>query len=348
MAALTVFRLMPCGAFHFGSAGVGLEQTGVQCPSDTLYSALFAESLLAGRAFGATRAGEGQPDLPFRISSCLPYAGRALLFPRPRLASRQAEEAQRGTRKRIKNLQYVSATILRHLLAGGSLQDYLRGGTGAETAHLYQDGAALVAAADGPAIANDTIWSTDRIDRVTVDRQRDAGQYFAVGQVRFAEACGLFVLAQTRDAAATAALHELLVRLGHSGLGGRRSSGLGQFDVAEPETIDLPDTTGQARAMLLSRYLPSLPELEAGVLGRGASYDLVQVGGWLASNNPEVVAQRRRAIHLLTEGSIVNCPNGQPPLGAVADVAPDVPPFAHPVWRYGLALTIGVTAKEGV
>ena len=348
MASFEVFRLQPRGAFHFGTQGVGLEATGERCPSDTLYSALITESLLGGPSLVRSTADEAIANLPFRLSSCFPYAGSALLFPLPRLRPVQLEGPQPGMRKRIKNLRYVSAAILRHLLAGGSLHDYLPPVDAQAPAGLYQQGSVLIAEADGRPVGVEKVWDTGRIDHVTVDRASEAANYYAVGQVRFAPECGLYVMAQTRDATTSAELLQLLTRLGHSGLGGRRSSGLGQFEVLPPASIDLPNSAGRDRAMLLSRYLPSEDELHAGVLGPGAAYDLTSVGGWLSSNDPRVMARRRRTIHLLVEGSVVACQAGSPPHGSVVNLAPDDTPFAHPVWRYGLALSIGVTAEERV
>ncbi len=98
--------------------------------------------------------------------------------------------------------------------------------------------------------------------------------------------------------------------------------------------------------MLLSRYLPTLQELQAGVLSAGTAYDLARVGGWLQSNDPRVHAQQRRDVHLLLEGSVVRCSEGRPPIGHVVDVRPADGSVPHPVWRYGLALGIGVPAQE--
>jgi hypothetical protein len=43
---------------------------------------------------------------------------------------------------------------------------------------------------------------------------------------------------------------------------------------------------------------------------------------------------------------VVHCIAGQPPAGRVIDVRPDGELVAHPVWRSGFALTVGVTAQE--
>ena len=353
MATFEVFKLQPRGAFHFGTPGVGIEATIERCPSDTLYGAMLLEAGQAGMPF-PTPAPDGTLAEPrFRLSSCFPYAGDTLLFPTPRLAPTQRAEPQPGQRKRTKNIRYVSPTILRDLLTGASLLDWTPDEHGQGRGRLYQDGAVLIAGEETPqferrnGVRDDTrLWSVDRVDHVTVDRLSQASAYYAVGQVRFAGGCGLYVLAQVRDGAVGDQLFDLLTRLGHTGLGGRRSHGLGQFDVQRTGTITLPDGDGSERVMLLSRYLPAPGELEKGVLSAGAAYDLQRVGGWLQS--PAAPSRLRKTIHLLAEGSVVRCIDGRSPQGRVVDVRPDGDLVPHPVWRYGLALTAGVSLQEEV
>ncbi len=235
MAQLEVFLFEPEGAFHFGTQGVGVEATIERCPSDTLYAALLVQARLAGRTFPVPQA-DGAIDPPFLLSSCLPYAGTALLFPLPRLRPSIRMELAVGQRKQVKKIQYVSLSILRGLLEVRSLADYLPDDRGAG-ARYYQGGSVLIAQEDDPGLRETQLWKIDRIDHATVDRQRETSQYYAVGQVRFAPQCGLYVLAQGADPPSMSLVAELLIRLGHAGLGGRRSSGLGQFTLRQADPI---------------------------------------------------------------------------------------------------------------
>lgn len=342
MATLEVFRLHPHGAFHFGLPGVGYEATGEYCPSDTLYSALLNEALLGG----LIQASAAPPELPFRLSSALPYAGTTLLFPVPRQPA--ADALRSGKRKQFKKIRYVSQRIFTELLAGRRLLDYLSD-DGAEGL-LYQDGSVLIHRADQPRLDPSSateatrLWQVERVDHVTVDRTRAASQYYAVGQVRFRAGCGLYVLAACDHEQARTQLHAWLQRLGHAGLGGRRSKGLGQFEVEHSGALRLPDSQGAHHALLLSRYIPTPTELQQGVLGAGAAYDLERVSGWLFS--PGLPAQMRKTIYLLRTGDIVHCPAQQAPGGAVVDLRPDHADISHPVWRYGWALSVGISLAE--
>lgn len=347
MTALQLFRLRPRGAFHFGVHGIGVEATAERCPSDTLYAALLIEAQRAGRPFFAPPPGHDDAlplDPPLLLSSCFPYAGAVTLLPRPQLPlpiSSGRLEGDQKLAKLAKKLRYVSPTIFRLILGqqDGALDAYLPGGAG----RLVMDGSVWAAAEDGRLPDTETFWKVEAAPHVGVDRVQSASNYYETGQVHFAPGCGLSVLCRERAPGAAAGLAELLLRLGDSGLGGRRSYGLGQFTPAAAGTLDLGDGDAADELVLLSRYRPAPAELAGGALGPGASYDLVQVGGWLQTP-ADAPAQRRRSVRMLSEGSVVRVPaGGALPLGTICDVRPTPPSaaFPHPVWRYGLALGVG-------
>jgi CRISPR-associated protein Csm4 len=342
---LTIIRLQPHGAFHFGRHGIGMEASADHCPSDSLYAALLWEQIQSG---GTDWPRSGQTDAPvppFRLSSCLPYVGSVPLLPLPLLPPPPATEQHAGERKLFKKIRFVSPSIFRALLEGRSLRDFLPDRNG-KISRALQGGSVLLSSEDEsggshdvPELAdNAPIWSNENIPHVAVGRVNNASQYYETGDVRFAAGCGLAVLVQGD----VSILMPLLQLLGESGLGGRRSKGLGQFTPVVSGTLDLPDPSSQ-RLVLLSRYLPSSDELAAGVLGQVASYQLVDVGGWLYT--PSSIAQRRRSVRLLSEGSVVQRSSNGAPAGLICDVAPNYAPFPHPVWRYGLALTVGVPGE---
>ena len=356
MTSLQVYRLQPKGAFHFGVHGIDAEQSAEHCPSDTLYAALNIEARLARRSFFAPpEHNDITPlDPPLLLSSAYPYAGQVLLLPCPRLRLPLRDDVE-GRRKLFKRLSYVSPTIFRLILEQGedTLEEYLPDAIGGREARgsVLMGGQVWVAHDDGelPPLDGDlsggrTFWQFDTVPHVTVDRLRHSSNYHQVGQVRFAEGCGLYLLCQERHTGATAELADLLQRVGDSGLGGRRSQGLGAFAVEPQTTLDLPEASNPDRMVLLSRYRPSQPEISGGVLEEPASYDLVRVGGWLQSPDANTAAQRRRSLRMLNEGSVIRIPEGGRPLGTICDLRPEytAASFPHPVWRYGLALGIGI------
>lgn len=346
MPHFQVYRFAPQGAFHFGMQGIDAERSGERCPSDTLYSALMLEAQFAGRPFPApaTDAPDQQAQaLPFVLSSCYPYVGSVLLLPYPRLKLPLSEGV--GKRKLFKHLEYVSPTIFRLIIEQDTaLEQYLT-----QRGRLFMGGQVWIAKEDGAIPKEEAFWSMESTPHVTVDRVAHTSAYYQTGHVRFAPGCGLYVLCHEQTPDGAAGLLELLHRLGDSGLGGRRSRGLGQFTVSrDPNDLVFPDASEPRRLVLLSRYRPSEAELRAGVLGPDASYQIVNLSGWLQTTHSgrATAAQRRRNVRLLSEGSVIAFTPNQVPVGTICDLRPvyATAAFPHPVWRYGVAMGVGIGA----
>jgi CRISPR-associated protein Csm4 len=183
-------------------------------------------------------------------------------------------------------------------------------------------------------------WAVERRPRVAVSRVEQKSQIFYTGRVAFARDAGLWLAARWWDESwkpiLTAALEDLAV----SGLGGERSSGFGAATVTRGEPLTLPEAA-DGPWVSLSRYLPRTDEMAA-LLGNQAAYTLEQVSGWIDS--PQDKNQRRRAVRLLSEGSVLG-PVARRAPGDTVDVQPDYDgskPLSHPVWRCGVALAVGV------
>lgn len=342
---LTLFRLQPHGAFHFGAHGIEMEAVLETCPSDTLYAALTWHAIQRGDSW-AREASTTTPLPPFRVSSCFPYVGTMQLFPLPLLPPPTTEQQQPGERKLFKKIRFVSTTVFRRLLAGGSLREFFAPDVGT----FLQGGSVLASKAECEAAhwpSAKPLWQTETIPHVAVDRISNASAYYETGQIRFNAGCGLAVLANGD----TTALHSLLRDVGYAGLGGRRSKGVGQFEVALGEPIELPSATSE-RHVLLSRYLPSQAELGAtpNILGDKAAYALEDVTGWLYA--PGTRAQRRQSIWMIAAGSTLHSATNAPPRGDIVDLRPiyasDTGAPHHAVWRHGLALTVGAPLQEDV
>lgn len=336
---LSVFRLQPHGAFHFGVQGIDMESVLETCPSDTLYAALTWHAIQRGDSW-ARDASNTAPTPPFCVSSCFPYVNDIQLLPLPLLPPQKDEEQQRGERKKFKNIRFVSLDVFKHLLHGGSLRVFFAADRGA----FLQNGKVLVSKPELDRSGWNTdhvIWQHEAIPHVSVDRVSNASAYYETAQIRFNGGCGLSVLANG-DAAT---LLPLLQDVGISGLGGRRSKGVGQFEVEQHDSIDLPSNTSE-RLILLSRYLPTRPELERGVLGNLAAYSLEDVTGWLYA--PGTRAQRRQNIWMLAAGSTIQRIDSLK--GDIVDLKPQYANQAgepiHPIWRHGLALTVGAPLQE--
>lgn len=348
--------------FHFGrQAGMGMEDSAVTWPSDSLFAALVAR--LAAREPGAVEQAVASflnGDPPFLLTSTFPCVvtaeGKVVrFFPVPLAALRPREGGlPAGVQaKALKKVRFVSEGVFRQLLQGRSLAEVYPQDEMRPQAYLAGAKTLLLAAEDwdrlpkawqraGEAL---TFWKVEKRPRVTVGRLSNRSNLFHVGGVHFRQDeyawAGLWFGVHWRreDDFWAAQFAALLEDLGSAGLGAERSAGYGAAEIAPQGHFDLPDPDGQEMWITLSRYWPRREEMPA-LLDERAAYELVTVGGWVDS-----VGQRRRPLTLVAEGAVLAALGQVPPYGAVADVRPSYPtntdPLGHPVYRYGYALAVG-------
>lgn len=353
----------PGGGFHFGREGLDQEVSAESFPSDSLFAAITATLIAlegtdrAAQILAPFTASEHSPEhIPFKISSLFPRVGDLPLFPMPRVRVNLQALEDRTRGKTLKKIAYVSPEILRHLLHEDVIDSFLPSDTGDADGLMLQDGKVWITREERkllppvcrklepPDLREWAIWKNDTVPRVTIDRASNSSTIYQVGRTVFNEGCGLWLLADVQQQPEF--LEDMLAILGDQGLGGERSSGYGAFHVEPFDVPKLPAPSQGDRVMTLSRYNPTQDELAAGVLGRRASYELVDVGGWLAS--PGGAAQRRKRVRMIEAGSILEAIH--PVLGRVVDVRPeyDLPGAPdHPVYRSGLALLVGMPGGAG-
>lgn len=330
-------------SFHFGRQGMDQEVSGVHLPSDSLFAALTAR--LA--ALDGPRAVENWSQAftaaapPFVLTSAYPRAGRLRLFPTPlRTAPPKKQEEQRAAYKHLKKVHFVSEAVFLSLLRGASLADLY------EEQNCLQEGEVLVSTEELNHLPDvqrkgGTLWTVTQRARVAIGRETQNSNLFFTGQTQFAEGCGLWfgVRWTTGQPEWKHTLTRLLEELGDAGLGGERSSGFGRAKIKPAGELELPGAAGQPW-VTLSRYLPTEQDGPA-LLDKRAAYSLETASGWVES--PGNAPERRRALHMLAEGSVFGPLECTVP-GQMADVQPDYGgnrPLGHPVWRNGQALAVG-------
>lgn len=335
-------------SFHFGSRGLGQEETMITMPSDSLFAALVArlartEGSQAAAKF-CSQFEKGQP--PFVISSTYPYAGKIRFFPVPMLS--RSGEVQGLAAKRLKSIDFVSEEIFRSLLKGEPLAKLY------DEKYTLQKGSILVGKKDFEGLPTElnkqrgNVWFLDQRPRVTLDRANSTSSLFHIGQVHFAHECGLWFAVRwlNDDPTIKQKFSNMLRELALAGFGAERSVGLGVAEVSESGTLDLPDVKGAW--VTLSRYLPKDDEMNA-LTNEGSAYSIRSVGGWLDS--PVNMGQRRIPVNLIEEGSVIGAKLNDEVPGQMVDVRPryktgeDV--LGHPVYRCGYALAIGMEGGTG-
>ena len=342
-------------AFHFGQErGLGMERSAVTWPADSLFAALVAR--LAARegsqALSPWTAPFREGNPPFLLTSTFPFAQKKgqpplLFFPVP-LAARRIPQGQSPPRdpKALKRVRFVSEALFRRLLAGESLAAL------ADQARHLQDGAVWLSPDEETRLPRTVreegrLWKVADRPRVTVGRADNASNLFYVGAVHFPQGAGLWFGVHWRDETSSweKTLPDLLADLGESGLGAERNVGYGQAEITQQDSVNLPDPRPDAPWVTLSRYLPRREEMTA-LAHATAAYQLTAVGGWVDGK-----AQRRRKVHMLTEGATLGPVGRDAPWGQMVDVRPRYrvkgqvhDPLGHPVYRYGYALAVGLSA----
>jgi CRISPR-associated protein Csm4 len=357
---LKAYKFIFKTGLHPGREGLALESSGETFPSDSLFSAIISElALLHPKLVPELLAEFNQRELPFRLSSLYPIIGDLPLFPMPRLQLKYTARDGQYSAKLFKKLAYVSPAILRCILASESIDDWLPNKAKPETSRgRFLQGGAVWIDADEVAQLPDgfqnlsinqmkdaRFWSVGTVPRVTIDRITNQSNIYQVGRTFFAPKCGLWLLADVHRYEER--LDEVLSHLGDTGIGGERSAGYGSFDLYPIPEPQIPSLNNSPQAMTLSRYNPTLEELEQGVLGEGASYELIDVGGWLSAI--DAAGQRRKRVRFVEAGSILDLRQKPDVRGRLVDVRPPsgVPGTPrHPVIRSGIALLIGV-GKRG-
>ncbi|MEA3351691.1 MAG: type III-A CRISPR-associated RAMP protein Csm4 [Chloroflexota bacterium] len=338
-------------SFHFGRRGLGLEESGVSFPSDSLFAALVArKAILHGdQKTAAFCAHFMDRKPPFALTSVFPRAGTVRFLPPPMLKMGQIP-ADGPRPKKLKRVNFVSERVFRQLIAGESLAS-LWGQT--EKAHketivFFGDEREKFPKRFRQTEPKDLqLWKVVQRPRVAIERHSSASTIYHSGQTAFNYGCGLWFgiqwLGKKREQLANQ-VHLLLDELGYAGLGGERSSGFGVCQIKKTETVTFPDQDGDYWTTL-SRYLVHEEETHLLQAPR-AAYALQNVGGWVGTLSSK--AQRRRSVNLLVEGSVLGPANHHPP-GQMVDVQPDYggnQPLDHAVWRNGFAVAVGVQVDE--
>ena len=316
---------------HFGDAaqGGGLNEAGLLCRADTLYSALCVEALRKSEALLEEWIHKTQNG-SIVISDLLPWYFRNGQFewyiPKPVLAVEPSENHSRETLAEARGLstfrkQSKKRAFLRASEMGLYMDDLVYHSSSLEEEPTFGSYAA------------DTHFNG-----------RTAVPYTA-GSFSFAKNAGLYLLLGLENIEDLKSLHGLLVWTGLSGIGGRRSSGMGKFEVARPiilqkemenedaaAFLDMLEDEASDAQMALSSFLPGMEEAKDAASGRGL---WMKRSGFTWTEGMEAPV-KEKSIYMMASGSTF----GKRLEGRIADVS--TPAVGHPVYRYGKGFFLGV------
>lgn len=308
-------------AVHFGKKD--LDDAEYVLYADTIFSAMCHEALNIGGADLVDKLADMVRNSRLRLSDAFPYGTvdgkKKYYIPRPMLELDIADKGDSSAKKTLKKLEYIP---------WDKLQDYLSGDMDIETE------------AD---ILKNNMGRRDIRTMASVEENDDTKPY-SVGTYRFSPGWGLYLTIGYEDEDDLCLIEDILIDdvlswIGYNGIGGKRSSGLGRFELRPSKVSDEilshltvePEKNGKYMTMSLS--LPEKEELEE-VL-KDSRYGLIRRGGFISSSTYAAGLVKKKDSYLFRSGSVFNKTFN----GELLDVSGK---GSHPVWRYAKPLFLEV------
>jgi len=334
-----LYRLHFKGPVHFGSTGIGLENTQECLSSDSLTSALINAFSILGMADEVIRAlKEERPA--FVLSSLFPFgfpfapsedaSETIYALPRP-LVKPPVKDNKIFTLlgKDLKRQKYLDPNDFFAWIGDVPL-DF------EEVKGILDRSRRLARPWDRE--KGEGWWTTELRPRVALDRESQNSNIWFCGTLHFHMYAGLYGLIRIIDDKWKEDLAGAFKLLGELGLGGERTYGMGTFDFSGFEPLHGVLLRGlqkdSPRFVLLSNYYPT--DDERSNLGeKFEAWDFIENRGYVVSGRMATTLKRKR-IRMIVEGSVVK----QPVKGTMADVTPDDADslgLEHRVYRSGRA-----------
>ncbi|VEJ34619.1 CRISPR type III-A/MTUBE-associated RAMP protein Csm4 [Aedoeadaptatus ivorii] len=305
-----VYRLIFPNGIHLG--GNKLSDAESTLRADTLFSALCHEAQkiqVDGIEKLVALIREG-----LRFSDAFPFDREELFLPKP-MVSIRGEDRDSSQKKKYKKIDYIPLSEWSEYIAGNSDPDDIL----------------------------DVLEETRHQTVYTKILHRPVGDHeiYNLGVRYFPENAGLYFIMRCPESR-LGCMDELLYSLSYSGIGGKRKSGFGRFEIASADTevpVDLKNLlTGSWNSwMSLTTSLPGREEGEKVVDG-ALGYEVIRRGGFIASADAKGNFRkpvRKRDIYFLRSGSVFR----DRYRGELYDVSPG---YGHPVYRYGMPIFVGV------
>ena len=303
-----IYKLVFQSAVHFGNGT--LESSEYTFSADTLFSALCIEALKQGQEV-LDEFVQAVKNGNLCFSDAFPFMGKTCFLPKPMLRI-NAETASGDSivKKAFKKLKYIPVEDMEQFIAGK--YDVLH-------AKSLKD-----------------LGYHDMKVSVSI-RGNEETEPYRVGIYYFNKGNGLYIITGYEKEEDSYLLEDLLQSLSYSGIGGKRNSGYGRFELyagkMDEALLRMLKEDGD-RYILLSCALPAENELED-VLP-GARYLLSKRSGFVASDSYAECQMKKKDLFVFCSGSCF-CKRFS---GDVYDVSASA--GTHAVYRYAKPLFLGV------
>ena len=232
------------------------------------------------------------------FSDALPYMGQQYMIPKPMIYVTSGRQGESEQKKAYKKLKYLPSINFK----ADVMKDY---------GQLRQQTMAYV-------------------------RKEEDTLPFRVGTFYYAQGCGLYLIVAYASEEELSLAEELLESLSYTGIGGKKSSGMGKFEFRRgkpSEELEKRLQKKSSKNILISTALPMEQELEQAL--EGAAYLLEKRSGFVASSSYAPECRKKKDLYVFSPGScFVNRFAGD-----IYDVSDG---GRHAVYRYAKALFLGV------
>lgn len=299
----SIYKLEFQTGVHFGTGM--LNESAYTFQADQLFSALYIEALKMNcekELFDWVKNGK------LLFSDAFPYFGQQYMIPKPMLYVEPKVKGISEQKKKYKKIQFIPVEQLEDFLDGTmNLDDEIFKGYGT---YMQQS-------------------------MVNVRNNEETLPY-RVGTFYFSENCGLYIIVAYESESEKTLAENLLEGLSYTGIGGKKSVGLGKFNLLRGKMSKCMQEhleRDSNKKILLSVALPRDEELECAL--NGASYQLSKRSGFVASSDYADEWRKKKELFVFVSGSCFE----QLFEGDVYDVSDG---GSHPVYRYAKSLFMGV------
>lgn len=317
-----VYKLKFTTPLRFGKdrGSPGLAGSSPFCHADTFFSALCNEWALVYGSEAVAELSHAVEEGQLLLSNLFPYNGKELYLPKPILYYDKAHDEEiLGDRKKLKKISHIPINrftdYINFVKHGGEID--------LEPINFIQESA-------------DT--------HVAIGRGGDS-QPYVVSNYRYREGTGLYIIMDIDDEELENKINKIMSKsLGLSGIGGRRSSGLGKFELSEdsfePPLYDsdkLLNNMMNSKAdyyMSLSTIAPSEEDLKK--INDEDYYTFIARKGFIYSPYYSGQPVKRKQTVMFAAGSCFK----KKLSGKILDVSDG---GNHPVYRYGKGMFVGVS-----
>lgn len=304
-----IYKLAFQGEVHFGKQR--LERCEYTFCADTLFSALCHETIKMGENTLDklyTMVKEGR----ILFSDAFPYIGNTYFLPKPMKRIEVVENrGDSSDKKRFKKLKYIQAS---------DFEAYLSGNYDIKNAVSMDDLGKF----------NMKVSAAIRGEEVTMP--------YRVATFSFNENNGVYVIIGYKEKEDLFFIEEIFENLMFSGIGGKRTAGLGRFELETarnfPTDILKRLNSDGSMYMTLSVSLPKNDELENAL--NGAEYLLGKRSGFVSSDTYAKSQRKKNDLYVMLAGSCVKNKYE----GDIYDVSEKG--MGHQVYRYAKPLFMEV------